>query len=91
MPFNDCNCLDDPEGLKELKQSHVGRQLANVPKGPKREHEVFERNARENVIDQDSVYVVVLNLVKICNDVRTSPLINHKGKPGTEEDISTKA
>lgn len=78
MPFDNGDRLIDPHSLEKLEQSHVGGQFADVTKSPYWDHEVLKRNARENVVDQNSVDVIILDLVKVSDDVRSSTFIYHE-------------
>jgi hypothetical protein len=63
MPLDDSDCFKDSDRLKELEQSHDSCELSDVPKIPERKHEVLEWNACDYVIEEDSVYVIGLDLV----------------------------
>ena len=91
MPLDNGNCFKNPCGLKKLEESHVGCELADVPKCSQWEHEILERNTCEHIIDHDSIDVVILDLVKVSYDVRPSSLINNKSKPGSKENVSEEA
>ena len=79
MPLDNGYSLKDSCCLKELEQSHVSSELADVSKSPDWEHEILKWNSCKHIVNHDSIDVVVLDLVKVCDNVRASALVDDEG------------